>query len=73
MALRIWDTASAEYRDVTQADIDELQEIAAAYGRIQTRFTEDRAMLVKTIMAVRSRAGVPNDMAVATEPVTGDL
>lgn len=74
MPLRVWDTSTFEYRDATQLDIDELELTAAAYGRIQSRFTEDRAQLVNSIAAARSKAGKPNDFAVDNpERVTGDL
>lgn len=61
MALRIFDTATSNYRDATQADIDELQAIRTAYGRLQARYGEDRALLVAEIAGIRSRAGMAND------------
>lgn len=74
MPLRVWDTSTLEYRDATQLDIDELELTAAAYARIQSRFTEDRAQLVNSIATARSKAGKPNDFAVDNpERVTGDL
>lgn len=73
MSLRIWDTSTMAYRDATQLDIDELQLMATAYGRIQGRFTADRAQLVKDIEAARSKAGKPNDLMVDNDKPTGDV
>lgn len=73
MALRIFDTETADYRDCTQTDIDELMAVRVAYGRLQTRYQEDRAVLLEEIRTIRSRAGKPNDFAVESDPVTGDL
>jgi hypothetical protein len=62
MPLRIFDIEAGDYRDATQADLDELQAIRTAYGRIQSRFAEDRAVLVAELKAIRSRAGLPNEV-----------
>lgn len=69
MALRIFDPTTMEYRECTQLDLDELQAIRAAYGRILARFQEDRANLIEEIKGIRSKAGMPNDLMV--DP-TGD-
>lgn len=61
MPLRIFDTQTCDYRDATQMDIDELMAIRVAYGRIQGRFTEDRAVLLTELRRIRSEAGKPND------------
>ena len=67
MTLRIWDTESALYRDATQADLDELQAIRVAYGRIQARFSEDRAVLVAELTRIRSKAGMANEASPVIE------
>lgn len=75
MALRYFDVETAEYRDCQQADLDQLMAIRTAYGRIQSRFAEDRATLVETMRAIRSKAGQPNEVRRvfdATNPVEGD-
>jgi hypothetical protein len=73
MALRYYDINTNDYRDCTQADLDELLEIRKAYGRIQARFQEDRAQLLVDLKAIRSRAGMPNDLMVdAPLPVSDD-
>jgi hypothetical protein len=73
MALRYTDPETLEVREPTQADLDQLMAIRVAYGRIQARFADDRLMLVEECRIIRSRAGRPNDMAMANEPVTGDV
>ena len=73
MALRYTDPETLEVREPTQADLDQLMAIRVAYGRIQARFAEDRALLIQQCQDIRSRAGRPNDMAMANEPVTGDV
>lgn len=73
MPLKYFDPETFETREPTQADIDQLQAIRVAYGRIQSRFAEDRSLLLQECALIRSRAGLPNDFAVANERPTGDL
>lgn len=71
MALRIFDTETMDYREATQVDIDILEATRAAYGRIQGRFAEDRAILLEELRTIRSKAGMP--FAVPGERPTGDI
>ncbi len=64
MALTVWDVERAETREATQNDLDELMAVRSAYGRIQATFAQDRAQLLEDIKAIRSRAGMPNDLMV---------
>lgn len=64
MALRYYDVTTDAYRDMTQADADELMAIRTAYGRIQARFLADCGALLEELKAIRSRAGMPNDLMV---------
>lgn len=71
MALRYYDVTTDAYRDMTQADADELMAIRTAYGRIQARFSEDRGMLLEELRTIRSRAGMPNDLMVGNKEASG--
>lgn len=57
--LRIYDVNTDAYRDATQADIDQLQAVANAYGRLRNRINEDHAVLQNELKAIRSKAGLP--------------
>jgi predicted transcriptional regulator len=58
--LRLYDIHIDDYRDATQVDLDQLQEVANAYALLRSRLAEDHAALQERLRAIRSKAGVPN-------------
>jgi predicted transcriptional regulator len=57
--LRIYDISIDDYRDATQVDLDQLQEVANAYAQLRSRMAEDHAALQDRLRVIRSKAGVP--------------
>lgn len=57
--LRIYDIHLDDFRDATQVDLDQLQTVANAYGRLRDRIAEDHAALQEELKKIRSKAGVP--------------
>jgi hypothetical protein len=57
--LRIYDITTDAYRDATQVDLDQLQTVANAYGRLRDTIAEHHATLMAEVKAIRSKAGVP--------------
>jgi endonuclease/exonuclease/phosphatase family metal-dependent hydrolase len=57
--LRIYSIITDEYRDATQADLDQLQAVERAYGRLRARIDEDHAQLQAELKLIRSKAGEP--------------
>lgn len=72
MALTLFDPSTMEKREATQLDIDELCEIRAEYGRFLALFQQSRANLIENVKAIRSRAGMPNDLMVDPKSETGE-
>jgi hypothetical protein len=59
--LRIYDIVQDDYRDATQVDLDCLQAVQNAYGRLRRTLDQDHATLLAEIKSIRERAGQPND------------
>ena len=59
MGLRIYDITIDNFREPTQADIDELAQVAAAYIRLRSLIDQNHAVLQDTLRATRSKAGLP--------------
>ena len=57
--LRIYDVHTDAYRDATQVDLDQLQAVSQAYGRLRDRIAEDHAQLQVELKTIRSKAGLP--------------
>lgn len=63
MALRLYDIAAGETRDLTQADLDELLALRASHGRIMSFLMEERARLMNEITDARAKAApVPQEV-----------
>ncbi len=58
MGLRIYDIAIDDYREPTQADIDQLEHVAAAYQRIRSLVEQNHAVLENILKVTRSKAGL---------------
>lgn len=56
MALQIYDLAIDNYREPTQADIDQLAQVAAAYGRLRALIEENHAVLQNLLKVTRAKA-----------------
>jgi hypothetical protein len=57
--LRIYDIHEDAFRDATQVDLDQLQVVANAYGRLRDTIAEQHAKLQQELREIRSKAGVP--------------
>jgi hypothetical protein len=57
--LRFYDIQIDDYRDATQVDLDQLQEVNNAYGALRRRIAEDHLALQERLRMIRSKAGEP--------------
>lgn len=58
---RIYDITKDDYREATQVDLDCLQAVANAYGRLRQTVDQHHAKLMAEIKTIHERAGKPND------------
>lgn len=59
MALQLYDLTLDDYRAPTQADIDQLSAIAAAYGHLRATIEQDFRGLQDVLAKIRSEHGWP--------------